>query len=182
MKLPVKTLSLLIVGLLGTFCLAKAQTPHDFAISSAAFARGGAIPPGYTCKNATAGSPELSWQGVPEGAKSLALIMEDPDAPGRTFIHWVVYDIPANVTKLDAGVPLTEHLAAGGMQGVNSLGKIGYMGPCPPPGSAPHHYHFKLMALDATLGLKPGATAAQVEAASGGHLKAQADLVGTFAR
>jgi Raf kinase inhibitor-like YbhB/YbcL family protein len=182
MKLPVKILFSLTVGILGTFCLAKAQTPHDFAITSPAFAPGGAIPPRYTCKNATAGSPELRWQGPPESAKSLALIVEDPDAPGGTFIHWVVYDIPTSVSKLDAGVPPTGQLAAGGLQGVNSFDKIGYMGPCPPPGSEPHHYHFKLMALDATLGLKPGVTAAQVEAASRGHVQAQADLVGTFAR
>jgi Raf kinase inhibitor-like YbhB/YbcL family protein len=94
----------------------------------------------------------------------------------------VVYNLPASLSGLDANVPLAEKLANGGVQGANTLGQIGYMGPCPPPGSAPHHYHFKLFALDAALDLKPGATAAQVEAAAQGHFKAAGELVGTFAR
>ncbi len=182
MNMPVKLLFSLTVGLLGTFSLAKAQETSRFAIASPAFTAGGTIPPAYTCKNSKAGSPQLTWQGTPKDARSLALIVEDPDAPNGTFIHWVVYNISVNITRLDASVAPTEQLGGGGMQGANTLGKIGYMGPCPPPGSSPHHYHFKLMALDATLDLKPGASAQQVEAASRGHVKAEADLVGTFAR
>jgi Raf kinase inhibitor-like YbhB/YbcL family protein len=110
------------------------------------------------------------------------LIVKDPDAPGGTFIHWVVYNLPASLTGLDANVPPTEKLANGGLQGANSLGEIGYKGPCPPPGSAPHHYHCELIAVDTTLSLNPGATAAQVEQAIQGHVKGSGELVGTFGR
>jgi Raf kinase inhibitor-like YbhB/YbcL family protein len=110
------------------------------------------------------------------------LILKDPDAPGGTFIHWVIYNLPASFIGLDANVPPTEKLANGGLQGANSLAQIGYKGPCPPPGSAPHHYHFELTAVDTMLSLNPGATAAQVEQAIQGHVKGSGELVGTFAR
>lgn len=161
--------------------LVLAQGATELAITSSAFAPGAPIPLAYTCGSAKVGSPPLSWEGVPKDAKALVLIVKDPDAPGRTFIHWVVYDIPASTTGLDANMPPADRLANGAIQGVNSLKQIGYKGPCPPPGPA-HHYHFELMALDTALDLKPGATAAEVDAASRGHVKAEAELIGTFAR
>ncbi len=158
-----------------------AQSAPAFTISSPAFAADGPIPERYTCKNPAAGSPPLQWKGVPAGAKTLALIVKDPDAPRETFIHWVIYNIPAATSGLEAGVPRTAALASGALQGDNTLGKIGYLGPCPPPGPA-HHYHFYLMALDTALDLRPGATADEVEAAGRGHIRGETELVGTFAR
>jgi Raf kinase inhibitor-like YbhB/YbcL family protein len=159
---------------------AVAQNNPKLTVTSSAFAAGAAIPAGYSCKSPKVESPPLAWTSVPGDAKTLMLIVKDPDAPNGTFIHWVVYNLPATLTGLDANVPPTETLAIGGLQGANGLGQIGYKGPCPPPGS-PHHYHFELTALDTTLDLKPGATAAQVEEAAKGHVKASGDLVGTFA-
>jgi Raf kinase inhibitor-like YbhB/YbcL family protein len=158
-----------------------AQDSPGFTITSPAFATNEPIPQQYTCRNSDAGSPPLSWRGVPADARTLALIVKDPDAPRRTFIHWVIYNIPATATGLEASVPPTAKLANGAMQGANTLGKIGYMGPCPPPGPA-HHYHFYLMALDTKLDLQPGSTAEEVEAASRRHVRGEAELVGTFAR
>lgn len=160
---------------------AAAQNNPKLTVTSSAFIAGSAIPVGYSCKSPKVESPPLAWKGVPADAKTLVLIVKDPDAPNGTFIHWVVYNLPVTLTRLDANVPPTEKLANGGLQGANSLGQMGYKGPCPPPGS-PHHYHFELTALDTTLDLKPGATAAQVEEAAKGHVKATGDLVGTFAR
>jgi Raf kinase inhibitor-like YbhB/YbcL family protein len=183
MKVPLSCMVLLVgMCLPYTVNLSIAQQSGRFTLTSSAFAPGAPIPDAYTCKASDAESPPLRWEGVPKDAKTLTLIVEDPDAPRGTFIHWVVYNIPAGVTKLDAGVPRTEQLADGGMQGVNTLGEIGYKGPCPPPGSSPHHYHFKLTALNTTLDLKPGASAAQVEAASRGHVKGETELIGIFAR
>jgi Raf kinase inhibitor-like YbhB/YbcL family protein len=183
MAAHVKPLPVLMVLLLFALpCTASAQNSPKMSVTSSAFTAGAAIPIGYSCKSPNVESPPLAWKGVPRDAKTLALIVKDPDAPHGTFIHWVVYNLPASLSGLDANVPLTGKLANGGLQGANGLGDIGYKGPCPPPGSAPHHYHFELTALDAALDLKPGATAAQVEEAAKGHVKATGDLVGTFAR
>lgn len=179
----VKSLSALaVLALLFLAIPAVAQNTPKLSVTSAAFASGSSIPAAYSCKNSDAGSPPLAWKGVPGDAKTLVLILKDPDAPQGTFIHWVVYNLPANLRGLDAKVPPVEKLPNGGLQGVNGVGQLGYKGPCPPPGSAPHHYHFVLMALDTSLDLKPGATAAQVEQAAQGHVKSTGDLVGTFAR
>lgn len=161
---------------------ANAQNRPKLSVTSSAFPAGAAIPDFYSCKSPNAKSPPLAWKGVPSNAKTLVLILKDPDAPHGTFIHWVVYNLPATLSGLDGDVPPTEKLASGGLQGVNGLGRIGFLGPCPPPGSAPHHYHFELTALDTALDLKPGATAAQVETAAHGHVMATGDLLGTFAR
>jgi Raf kinase inhibitor-like YbhB/YbcL family protein len=161
---------------------ADAQNTPKIGVASSAFAAGAPIPDPYSCKNPNAGSPTLAWNGVPNDAKTLVLIVKDPDAPQGTFIHWVVYNLPGTLTGLDANVPPTEKLANGGLQVANGLGQIGYLGPCPPPGSAPHHYHFELSALDTALDLRPGATAAEVEKAAQGHVIATGELLGTFAR
>jgi Raf kinase inhibitor-like YbhB/YbcL family protein len=183
MAAHVKRTTALLVLVLLAFCgPGGAQNSEKLTVTSSAFATGAPIPATYGCKDPNSESPPLAWQGVPHDAKTLVLILKDPDAPGGTFIHWVVYNLPASLTGLDAKVPPIDKLANGGSQGANDLGQIGYKGPCPPPGSAPHHYHFELTAVDMTLSLKPGATAAQVEEAIQGHVKRSCELVGTFAR
>ena len=111
--------------------------------------------------------------------KSFALIVDDPDAPAGTWVHWVVYDLPVETTGLSAGVARDDTLPNGGKQGVNDFHKVGYNGPCPPPG-APHRYFFKLYALDAPTGLRPRAAKAEVLGAIAGHVLAHAELIGTY--
>jgi len=148
-------------------------------LSSSSFQAGGKIPRQYTCDGADS-SPQLSWPALPAGTKSLALIMSDPDAPGGTFIHWVLYDIPAVTRELPVGVPKQGQLSDACRQGKNDFGKIGYGGPCPPGGT--HHYVFTLYALDTTLGLPPGASRSQVETAMKGHVLARGELIATYSR
>jgi Raf kinase inhibitor-like YbhB/YbcL family protein len=126
-------------------------------------------------------SPALSWSAPPQGTQSFALILEDPDAPRRTWVHWLLYDLPANERELPEGVPPEGQLPSGARQGRNDFGKIGYGGPCPPPGPA-HRYYFKLYALDKRLDLRAGATRAQVDRSMRGHIVAQADLMGRYRR
>jgi len=148
-------------------------------ISSSAFSEGGTIPKKFTCDGPDA-SPQLSWSGAPASTQSFALIMDDPDAPVGTWVHWVFYNLPANIKELAEGVEKKEQ-AAGGVQGRNDFKKIGYGGPCPPPGM-PHRYFFKLYALDSKLDLKAGASKADVERAMKGHILAQGQLVGRYGR
>ena len=123
----------------------------------------------------------MAWSGAPSGAAAFALIMDDPDAPAGTWVHWVLYDLPARSSALAENVAKTEALKDGAVQGRNDFPRTGYGGPCPPPGKA-HRYFFKLYALDAPLGLKPGATKRDVERAMQGHVLATAQLMGTYAR
>ncbi len=173
-----------LIGALFAACSAgipgAAAGPAALDIRSPAFADGATIPRQYTCEGADR-SPPLAWSGAPGGISVLALIVEDPDAPGGSFIHWVAFNLPPDSTGLAVGVPGTASLAAGGEQGVNDFGKLGYAGPCPPPGR-PHHYHFRLFALDQPVALGREATAAALRNAMQGHVKAGADLVGVFAR
>jgi Raf kinase inhibitor-like YbhB/YbcL family protein len=134
----------------------------------------------FSCAGAD-GSPALSWSGAPGATKSFALIVEDPDAPGGTFYHWVAYDLPPTATGMPANVARTSALAGGGRQGINGFGRFGYNGPCPPPGRV-HHYHFRLFALDTMLDLGRHADAAALKSALAGHVLATAELVGTFRR
>ena len=149
----------------------------DFALKSAVFADGHAIPTVYTGDGADQ-SPSLSWENVPAGTAELALIVEDPDAPNGDFVHWVVYGIPPAMGTLQQGVGLAQ---VGPMQGRNDFGKPGYKGPAPPPGQV-HHYHFRLMALDQPLGLGPNADKQALRKAVKGHIVAEAELVGTYRR
>ena len=149
-------------------------------LTSTAFQAGGDIPAKYTCSGPDV-SPALSWTDPPRDTRSFALIADDPDAPAGTWVHWVVYDLPASARQLPENVPKTESILAGGMQGQNDFRKTGYGGPCPPPGNA-HRYYFKLYALDSQLNLKPGATKKAVEEALQGHVLAQAELMGRFKR
>jgi Raf kinase inhibitor-like YbhB/YbcL family protein len=165
---------------LATLADAAAQGVPELNVTTDAFAAGATIPEQYTCSGANK-SPALKWTGAPATARSFALITDDPDAPRGTFVHWVVFDIPATVTSLPEDVPRTETIAGGGTQGDNGAGKLGYFGPCPPPGKV-HHYHFRLFALDSTLGLKPGADADAVRSAMNGHTVASGELIGTYSR
>jgi hypothetical protein len=152
----------------------------SFALKSTAFANGGEIPGRYTCDGADL-SPALSWDDVPAGAQSLALIADDPDAPVGTWTHWIVWNIPAKATVLPEGVPKVEALDNGARQGRNDFKRIGYGGPCPPPGK-PHRYFFKLYALDARLDLKAGAARSELELAMKPHVLSQAVWMGTYRR
>ena len=149
-------------------------------LKSQAFAAGTTIPQLYSCDGQDQ-SPPLSWTGVPKSAKSLALIVDDPDAPVGTFVHWVVYGLPPRLTQLDVGVKPAPTIPVGGLQGRNGRNRYGYAGPCPPPGT-PHHYHFRLFVLDSSLDLQSGATAAELSEAMKGHRVASTELIGTFGR
>ncbi len=149
-------------------------------ISSAAFSAGETIPKKFTCDGPDV-SPQMKWNDPPANAQSIALIMDDPDAPAGTWVHWMLYDLPASTRELSEGVAKQEQLPSGARQGRNDFGKIGYGGPCPPPGK-PHRYFFKLYALDTKLGSKAGATKADVERAMKGHILAQAELIGKYGR
>lgn len=151
-----------------------------FSISSSDFQNGGDIPRIFTCDGADR-SPELSWTEPPAGVQSLALIADDPDAPGGTFTHWVLFNLPANTRTLAANVSKIDELPNGARQGRNGFRKIGYGGPCPPPGK-PHHYHFKLYALDKKLDLKSGASQEELEKAMEGHTLMKAEMVGKYGR
>jgi Raf kinase inhibitor-like YbhB/YbcL family protein len=149
-------------------------------ISSPAFSAGEAIPRKFTCDGPDV-SPRLKWNEPPANTKSFALIMDDPDAPAGTWVHWVLYDLPADTGELPEGVGKQEQLSSGARQGRNDFGKIGYGGPCPPAGKA-HRYFFKLYALDTKLNLKSGATKADLERAMKGRILAQAELIGRYGR
>lgn len=152
------------------------------SLKSRAFEEGKRIPTKHTCDGPDV-SPPLAWSGGPEGTKAWALICDDPDAPRGTWVHWVLYDLPADVHELPEGIPAEETLAklGGAKQGRNDFGRIGYGGPCPPPGK-PHRYFFKLYALDAPLGLEPGAKKAELEKAMEGHVRGEARWMGTYGR
>lgn len=147
-----------------------------FTLSIPSFVSGGDIPRRHTCDDADA-SPQLTWTDPPNGTKSFALIMDDPDAPTGTFTHWVLVDIPGN--RKD--VPAEFRSGTLGVSGKNSAGRVGYMGPCPPSGT--HRYFFRLSALDvSSLGLSEGASRNQVEAAMAAHVIGTAELMGRYTR
>jgi hypothetical protein len=158
----------------------KGGPAMSLKLISAAFEPGGTIPKKFTCDGPDA-SPALAWSGAPAGTQSFALIMDDPDAPVGTWVHWVLYDLPAGTRELAEGVAKQEELPGGARQGRNDFRRIGYGGPCPPAGPA-HRYFFKLYALDAKLSLKPGATKDEVEKAMKGHILAQSELMGRYGR
>ncbi len=149
-------------------------------LTSSAFAEGSAIPAKYTCDGEDV-SPPLRWSNTPPEARSIALIADDPDAPVGTWVHWVLYNLPSNVTELEAGVPATESLPNGAGQGLNDFKRIGYGGPCPPRGS-PHRYFFKIYALNAELRLKSRVTKKDLTQMMEGHILAEGQLMGTYQR
>jgi len=149
-------------------------------LTSPAFVEGEFIPAKHTCDGEDV-SPPLKWTGLPEGAKNLALICDDPDAPMGTWVHWVMFGLPPTVTELAEKVPTTETLANGARQGINDFKRIGYGGPCPPSGR-PHRYFFKLYALNAEIPLKPGATKKELLRAMDGHILAEGQLMSKYQR
>ncbi len=151
----------------------------SLSVTSTAFAASQPIPPLYSCRGRNI-SPPLAWTGASVAVMSFALILDDPDAPSGTYVHWVVFNIPAARSGLPEAVPNRAKLDDGTLQGNNSSGGIGYTGPCPPSGT--HHYHFKLYALDVVLGLSSGATKDQLLKAMQGHILAQDELIGTFSK
>jgi Raf kinase inhibitor-like YbhB/YbcL family protein len=158
---------------------AEEGTSMSFAITSTAFQDGQAIPATYTCDGQDI-SPPLAWTDPPAGTKRFALISDDPDAPMKTWVHWVLYNLPASARSLPEALPTDAKLTDGSQQGITDFGRSGYGGPCPPSGT--HRYYFKLYALDAALSLPAKATKAQLEAAMKGHVLAQAQLMGTYRR
>jgi Raf kinase inhibitor-like YbhB/YbcL family protein len=143
-------------------------------LRSDAFGEGGMIPVRHTCDGDDA-SPPLSWRDVPPGTATFALIVDDPDAPAGTWVHWVLFDVPASESEIgEGGRP------RGGREGRNSWGRTGYGGPCPPSGT--HRYFFKLYAVDRALGLEPGVTAAELARELEGRVLAEAVLMGRYAR
>ncbi|HTL72204.1 MAG TPA: YbhB/YbcL family Raf kinase inhibitor-like protein [bacterium] len=144
------------------------------------FAEGQPIPTKYTC-DGTDISPPLHWTGAPGKTKTFALISDDPDAPMGTWVHWVLYGLSAATDQLAEAIPTSDLLPDGAKQGVNDFKRIGYGGPCPPPGRA-HRYFFKLYALDTELALKPRATKPQLLQAMEGHILAEASLMGLYQR
>jgi len=169
-----------LLSLLTGLILVACGAAQAMEIHSDAFQAGGAIPKEFGCSGKDTSLP-LAWSGVPASAKSLALIISDPDAPSGNFVHWVVYNIPPGVTHLGADIEKSPVLPGGGQQGRNGTGGYGYFGPCPPPGSR-HHYHIVLYAVDEPLSRLQSATAAQLEQALKGHVVAQAELIGTYGR
>jgi Raf kinase inhibitor-like YbhB/YbcL family protein len=154
----------------------------NIELSSPAFREGEAIPIQYTCDGANI-SPPLRWGGIPKNSQSLAIICEDPDAPSGVFVHWVIFNLPPIVADLPEAAPTTESLVeSGAIQGRNDFENIGYDGPCPPPGSKPHRYFFRLYALDTKLRLQAGATKQEFERAAEGHIIAEGRLMGSYKR
>lgn len=162
--------------------LSKKGTKSEYkeiTVKSPEFGYGDFIPVKYTCDGEDV-SPPLEWTNVPEGTKSFVLICDDPDAPLGIWDHWILFNIPPDVRKLEAGIKPLEKLENGAVHGKNSWGKLGYGGPCPPSGT--HRYFFKLYALDTTLDLKPGATKKEVLKKMEGHIIGYGELMGKYKR
>lgn len=173
----------------------KETTVAQFTLSSPSFRNNQPIPAKHSCEGRDT-SPALKWEGAPVGTKSFALVCDDPDAPGGTWVHWIVYNIAPshtgigeNLAKVDSSseydfevTTRTTSKVGSVSQGVNDFGKVGYGGPCPPRDHGVHHYHFRLYAVDVELNLASRVTRDQLEAAMKGHILAQTELVGTYQR
>ncbi len=152
---------------------------QKLVVRSSAFGEGERLSADFTCDGANM-SPPIEWSGVPALAESLAVIVDDPDAPSGDWVHWLVYDLPSSLTQLTAGIPEAGRFSGGGSQGRTDFGSLGYKGPCPPSGM--HRYFFKVYALDSALHLKPGATKKELLTAMQGHVLAEGRLMGTYER
>jgi Raf kinase inhibitor-like YbhB/YbcL family protein len=156
----------------------KETAPATLDLTSADFAAGASIPKVFTCDGGDA-SPALAWKAPPAGTQSFVLIADDPDAPVGTWVHWVIFNMPAAMRSLPQNFAKDGQSADGTRQGKNDFDKIGYGGPCPPPGKV-HRYFFKLYALDTKLNLDPGATKKDVELAMQGHILARGETMGRY--
>jgi Raf kinase inhibitor-like YbhB/YbcL family protein len=181
--------SFAILGLVGFWLMGCSDRPaktdslskaaKTMKLVSSAFENNGLIPAKYTCDGADISVP-LSWEQLPPQTQSLVLIVDDPDAPIRTFVHWVVYDLPPTSRQLPEQIPQGKTINNGGIQGKNDFNQLGYGGPCPPSGT--HRYIFQIYALDTKLNLPPGASKSQVIAAMDGHILARGELIGRYQR
>ena len=169
-----------MVGCAGQALVPQEEAEMTLSLSSTAFKEGDKIPVKYTCDGEDI-SPPLEWGEPPQKTQAFVLIVDDPDAPGGVFTHWVLFNIPGDVRQLGEGVPAQERLQSGALQGKNDFGRIGYGGPCPPRGPA-HRYRFTAYALDKTLDLKPGISKKQLLDGMKGHVLAQGQLMGTYQR
>jgi Raf kinase inhibitor-like YbhB/YbcL family protein len=172
------SMTVLVLICFTTFCDPKGGS-MTITVTSPAFASMQAIPRKYTCDGEDL-SPPLSWKNIPNNAKSIVLICDDPDAPAGDWVHWVCYDMPAATDSLPEAVPASDTLACGGKQGTTDFGKTGYGGPCPPGGT--HRYFFKVFALDKMLNLPAGKNKKEIVRAIKGHVAAAGELVGTYTR
>ena len=172
-------LLILIYGFVERGSLQEGDTKMAIVVTSSAFKEGGMIPPKYTCDGDNI-SPPLQWQQVPQGVKSFALISDDPDAPVGIWVHWVMWNIPAEANGLPENVPAGKDLPNGSKQGVNSSRKQGYSGPCPPSGT--HRYYFKVYAIDTMLNLPADSTKQDLLDAMEGHILAEGSLMGKYRR
>ena len=163
----------------GVYAKTRGGAKMAITITSTAFTDGGMIPRDYTCDGKDI-SPPLAWTGVPEGTKSLAIICDDPDAPMGTWVHWVLFNIPASVNELPHSMKHGKVLENGAKHGINDFRKFGYGGPCPPGGT--HRYYFKIYALDNELPQEPGITKAELLKAMKGHILAEGQLMGKYKR
>lgn len=159
---------------------ADVDSIQTISLTSTAFKNGELIPGKYTCDGEDV-SPDLSWDTAPPETKSFAIICDDPDAPAGTWVHWVIYDIPPDARSLSEAVQTSPQLENTAVQGRNDFNRIGYGGPCPPPGKA-HRYFFKLYALDKVTGLPPGKTKLELLKAMKGSVLAKGQLAGTYKR
>lgn len=148
-------------------------------LTSSAFAEGALIPRRHTCDGEDV-SPPLTLTGIPDGTQSVALICDDPDAPVGTWVHWVLFNLPADLVELPAEIPGDETLNNGAIHGKNDFGRLGYGGPCPPGGT--HRYFFKVYALDTKVSLESGATKDMLLKAMEGHILAEGQLMGKYRR
>jgi Raf kinase inhibitor-like YbhB/YbcL family protein len=176
---PLAVILLGIAAALPPEVRAQATSPK-IQLTTTSFTPGGFIPKRFTC-DASDVSPALAWSAPPSGTRSFAIIEDDPDAPSGTFVHWLVYDLPAASRKLPEGVAGSDALPGGGRQGTNDFSRTGYNGPCPPRGT-PHRYYIRLYALDVKLNLRPAATRRDLDAAMTGHILVRGELMGRFQR
>jgi len=180
MNSTLKTIFILLASLAISLVSCQiGETADQLKLVSSSFDPGDPIPQVFSCDGSDI-SPPLSWSNVPEGTQSFALICDDPDAPVGTWVHWVVYNIPADSRLLHENQPRSRELASGAIQGTNSWGKLGYGGPCPPSGK--HRYYFKLYALSEALSLQPGATKDDLLVAMDGLILSETQLKGTYRR
>jgi len=173
-------LMLVLVLVMSAEVRGQETSSSKIELKTTSFTPGGFIPKRFTCEAADV-SPDLAWTDPPQGTQSFALIEDDPDAPSGTFVHWVVYDLPADYRKLAEALSKNAQMPDGARQGTNDFSRTGYNGPCPPPGR-PHRYFIRLYALDTILNLRPAARRKELDAAMQGHILAQAELMGRFQR
>jgi hypothetical protein len=177
-------LTLLCVAAGAVACVPEEAEPEEvemsLTVSSTAFNEGRKIPTKYTCDGQDV-SPPLVWDKGPEGTATYALLLEDPDAPGGVFTHWIVFNIPSDMHELPEAMPVERELPSGAFQGENDFGAVGYRGPCPPTGKA-HRYRFKVYALDERAELEAGASRRDILEAMDGHILAQGELTGSYER